>query len=88
MQYRMTNFRLNYYSNVCTFSYSFVWWDWSTWERHLDWLALSGINLPLAHVGQEAIWRRVFENLGLSQMDADAFFTGPAFLAWYKIIHY
>ncbi len=27
--------------------YSFVWWDWKDWEKHIDWMALNGINLPL-----------------------------------------
>uniref|UniRef100_H3A9S5 N-acetyl-alpha-glucosaminidase n=1 Tax=Latimeria chalumnae TaxID=7897 RepID=H3A9S5_LATCH len=51
--------RFRYYQNVCTQSYSFAWWDWKRWEREIDWMALSGINLPLAFTGQEAIWQRV-----------------------------
>ncbi|CAG5912406.1 unnamed protein product [Menidia menidia] len=45
--------------NVCTVSYSFVWWDWPRWEREIDWMALNGINLPLAFTGQEALWQEV-----------------------------
>lgn len=70
--------RYKYYQNVCTSSYSFVWWDWSRWEREIDWMALKGVNLALAFGGQEAIWRRVYDGLGIV---ADNF-TGPAFLAW------
>jgi alpha-N-acetylglucosaminidase len=51
--------RYRYYQNVCTSSYSFVWWNWTRWEREIDWMALNGINLPLAFTGQEEIWRRV-----------------------------
>ena len=51
--------RFRYYQNVCTVSYSFVWWDWERWEREIDWMAMNGINLPLAFNGQEEIWRRV-----------------------------
>lgn len=47
--------RIRYFSNVCTFSYSFVWWDWERWERHIDWLALQGFNLPLVQVGMVRI---------------------------------
>ena len=54
--------RLRYFGNVCTFSYSTVWWDWARWEKLIDWLALSGINSPLAFTGQEAIWQRVLYN--------------------------
>ena len=42
-----------YYQNVCTAGYSFVWWQWADWETHIDWMALNGINLPLAFSGQE-----------------------------------
>ncbi|XP_056672707.1 alpha-N-acetylglucosaminidase [Monodelphis domestica] len=74
--------RYRYYLNICTPSYSFVWWGWERWEREIDWMALNGINLVLAPVGQEAIWRRVYLTLGLNQTEIDEYFTGPAFLAW------
>uniref|UniRef100_A0A8C5Q036 Alpha-N-acetylglucosaminidase n=1 Tax=Leptobrachium leishanense TaxID=445787 RepID=A0A8C5Q036_9ANUR len=75
-------FRFRYYQNVCTSSYSFVWWNWTRWEKEIDWMALNGINLPLAFTGQETIWQRVYLALGLKQSEIDEFFTGPAFLAW------
>lgn len=53
--------RFRYYQNVCTFSYTSVWWDWTRWEREIDWMALNGINLPLAFTGQEALWQEVGE---------------------------
>ncbi|XP_013404322.1 alpha-N-acetylglucosaminidase isoform X3 [Lingula anatina] len=77
-----SNDRFRYYQNVCTSSYSFVWWNWTRWEREIDWMALNGINLPLAFTGQEAIWQKVYLKLGLSQKDLDEHFAGPAFLAW------
>ena len=52
-------FRFRYYQNVCTVSYSFVWWQWERWEQELDWMAMQGINLALAFNGQEAIWHKV-----------------------------
>jgi alpha-N-acetylglucosaminidase len=51
----------NYYQNVVTSSYSYVWWKWDQWEKEIDWMALQGINLPLAFTGQEAIWQKVFQ---------------------------
>ena len=36
----------SYYANVCTFSYSFVWYDLDAWVREIDWMAMNGINLP------------------------------------------
>ncbi|XP_065562829.1 alpha-N-acetylglucosaminidase-like isoform X2 [Artemia franciscana] len=74
--------RYRYYQNVCTFGYSSAWWNWSRWEREIDWMALQGINLPLAFIGQEAIFKRVFNNLGLSDAELEEFFVGPAFLPW------
>ncbi|XP_040392642.1 alpha-N-acetylglucosaminidase [Cygnus olor] len=77
--------RYRYYQNVCTQSYSYAWWDWARWEREIDWMALSGINLALAFVGQEFVWQRVYLSLGLNQSEIDAYFTGPAFLAWNRL---
>lgn len=40
---------------------SYVWWDWERWEKEIDWMALQGVNLPLAFTGQEAIWQKTFK---------------------------
>jgi alpha-N-acetylglucosaminidase len=37
--------------NVCTHSYSLVWYGWKEWEAFIDWMALSGINNYLAETG-------------------------------------
>ncbi|CAE1306025.1 NAGLU [Acanthosepion pharaonis] len=81
----VSNDQFRYYENVCTVSYSFVWYNWTDWERQIDWMALNGINLPLAFNGQEAIMQRVFTNMNFTQKDLDDFFTGPAFLAWFRM---
>ncbi|XP_020107774.1 alpha-N-acetylglucosaminidase isoform X1 [Ananas comosus] len=75
----------NYYQNVVTSSYSFVWWDWKRWEKEIDWMALQGVNLPLAFTGQEAIWQKVFQGFNVSSEDLYGFFGGPAFLAWSRM---
>ncbi|KFK25594.1 hypothetical protein AALP_AA8G134900 [Arabis alpina] len=74
-----------YYQNVVTSSYSYVWWGWERWEREIDWMALQGINLPLAFTGQEAIWQKVFKRFNISKEDLDDYFGGPAFLAWARM---
>ncbi|XP_074025966.1 N-acetyl-alpha-glucosaminidase isoform X1 [Leptinotarsa decemlineata] len=79
------NDRFRYYQNVCTTSYSFVWWNWKQWETHIDWMALNSFNLVLAFNGQEAIWERVYKKLNLTQQDIDEHFTGPAFLSWLRM---
>ncbi|KAK6188714.1 hypothetical protein SNE40_004838 [Patella caerulea] len=77
--------RFRYYQNVCTVSYSLAWLNWTRWERHIDWMVLQGINLPLAFTGQEAIFQRVYMNLGYSFQDLEEHFGGPAFLAWARM---
>lgn len=78
--------RFRYYQNVCTTSYSFVWWGWDQWAKHIDWMALNSFNLVLAFNGQEAIWERVYTKLNLTQSDIDEHFTGPAFLSWCVVL--
>ncbi|KAL7739059.1 hypothetical protein ACLKA6_011395 [Drosophila palustris] len=73
-----------YYQNVCTWSYSFVWWNIEQWRRHIDWMALMGINLSLAP-NQEAVWQDVYTELGLSDKEIDDHFAGPAFQAWQRM---
>lgn len=77
-----TKFNDRYFFNVCTFSYTMAWWDWKEWERQIDWMAMNGVNLPLAITGQEAVWSEVYKELGLSQQQIDSFLVGPAYLPW------
>lgn len=76
-----TRFFLNY----CTFGYSMTWWKWSDWEHFIDWMALNGINMPLAISGQEAIWYKVWRKLGLTDEEIRGYFTGPAHLPWHRM---
>lgn len=73
-------FRYRYCFNYCAFSYSLAFWDWAQWERMIDWMALHGINLPLAVTGQEAVWVEVGRKLGLSDRETKDFIVGPGFL--------
>ncbi|KAH9517193.1 Multidrug resistance-associated protein 4, variant 2 [Dermatophagoides farinae] len=77
--------KFRYYQNTCTASYSNVWWQWSRWQREIDWMALHGINLPLAFNGQEIVYRRTFQRFNMSTKEIDDYFTGPAFLAWNRM---
>jgi len=78
-------YRLRYFLNVCTFGYTMPYWDWDRWSEELDWMALHGVNMPLASVASEAIARRVWVKLGLSEEQADDFFTGAAYLPWHRM---
>jgi alpha-N-acetylglucosaminidase len=77
---RETPFAHRYFFNYCAFSYTMAWWDWPQWERMIDWMALHGINMPLAVTGQEAVWQAVGRRLGLSDAQVGEFFVGPAYL--------
>lgn len=76
-----------FFLNYCTFGYTMVWWQWADWERFIDWMAINGINLPLAITGQESVWYKVWRQLGLSDSDIRSYFTGPAHLPWHRMIN-
>ena len=40
-----------FFLNYCTYGYTLPWWQWEDWERLIDWMALNGVNLPLAITG-------------------------------------
>lgn len=71
-----------YYFNTVTFGYTTAFWNFEKWSLLLDWMALRGVNLPLAWVGYEAILVEVFQEVGLSNSEIAQFLTGPAFLPW------
>ncbi|TKA82717.1 hypothetical protein B0A55_01289 [Friedmanniomyces simplex] len=71
-----------YHFNTVTFSYSAAFWTWDDWELELDWLALRGVNLPLAWNGYEKILIDVFREAGFSDAEIASFLSGPAFQAW------
>ena len=77
--------KLRYYQNVCTVSYSMVWWDFERWQREIDWMALNGLNFILSFTGQEYVWKKLYESLGLTNAEIQSFFSGPAFLAWQRM---
>ncbi len=78
-------YRFVQYYNPCTFGYSTAYWDWSRWERELDWMAFHGITMPLAMEGQEAIWQSVWRSFGVTQLELDHFSTGPGHLPWHRM---
>jgi alpha-N-acetylglucosaminidase len=69
-----------YLMNYVTFGYVKPWWDWAQWERFIDWMALSGVNMPLAVTGQEGVWQAVCRKLGMSDAEIERFLPGPPYL--------
>jgi len=81
--HKATPYTYRYYLNYCTFNYTMSWWDWERWEREIDWMALNGINMPLALTGQNSIWQRVYKSFGFTDNDLKSFFSGPAHFNWF-----
>lgn len=79
---RETPYEHRVYLNYCTFSYTMAWWDWPRWEREIDWMALHGVNMPLAITGQEAVWQATLRKFKMSDDEIRSFICGPGFFAW------
>lgn len=78
-------FEHHYYFNVVTYGYSMPYWDWHRWEQEIDWMALHGLDMPLALVANEAISARVWRKLGLTDEEIASYFVGPAHLPWMRM---
>lgn len=80
---RVSPYKHRYYLNYCTFNYTMAWWDSARWQQEIDWMALNGINMPLALTGEEAIWQDVYHSLGFTDKELETFFTGPSYFSWF-----
>ena len=76
-------YKYRYYLNYCTFNYSMSWWDFDRWQEEIDFMALNGINMPLALTGQNSVWQRVYRRLGFTDEELESFFSGPAYFNWF-----
>jgi alpha-N-acetylglucosaminidase len=82
---RTSRIKNRFFLNYCTFGYTLPFWHWRDWQRCIDWMALNGINQPLAQTGNESIWQNVWRSCGLSDEEIRAYFTGPAYLPWHRM---
>ena len=76
---------IRFFLNYCTYGYTMPFWKWADWERFIDWMALNGVNMPLAITGQEAVWYNVWRSLGMTDEQVRSYFTGPAYLPWHRM---
>lgn len=83
--WQTTQNKYRHYFNVCTFGYTTAFWDWNRWREEIDWMALHGINMPLAMTGEEAAWQKVWQQQGLTDEEIRTFYGGPAFLPWHRM---
>ncbi|KAF9973710.1 hypothetical protein BGZ73_003010 [Actinomortierella ambigua] len=74
-----------YYTNVVSFGYQFPFWSWKRWEKEIDWMALNGVNMIPAYVGQEYVFREFYRSLNLTDEEIGNHFTGPAFAPWQRM---
>lgn len=81
--HKETPYQYRYYLNYCTFNYSMSWWDWKRWEKEIDWMALHGINMPLAITGEEYTWYVVYKEMGFTDDELKDFFCGPSYFSWF-----
>src|SRR5689334_21662937 len=81
--HKATPYPYRYYLNYCTFNYSMSWWNWERWQKEIDWMALHGINMPLAITGEEYTWYEVYKDMGFTGEDLKNFFCGPSYFSWF-----
>lgn len=70
------------YMNYCTLDYTMCWWDFDRWEKEIDFMAMNGINMPLAVIGTEAVWYETLLEFRFSDSEALDTISGPASWAW------
>lgn len=80
---RETDMMYRYDLNYCTYSYTMAFWDWERWQKEIDWMALHGINIPLAITGTDVVWRNVLKKLGYNKQEINEYIAGPGFQAWW-----
>lgn len=78
-------FQFNQAYNVCVYGYTTPFWHWADWRREIDWLALHGYNMAITMEGQEGVWDRIWKRHGLTDNDLKDFYSGPAFLTWFRM---
>lgn len=76
-------YRVRYFLNYCTFSYSMAFWDWPRWEKLLDWCAMHGVNMLLDLVGHEEVYRQLLRRYGYTEDEVRSFLPGAAYLPWF-----
>lgn len=69
--YQSANAQRRFSGNDMTEQYDANFWSWEDWEREIDLLALNGFNQVLVYVGQESVFYKTFEKLGVNNMLAE-----------------
>lgn len=76
-------YEVRYAYNYCTLSYTMPFYGYDEWQRELDYLALSGVNLILDTTATEALWVMYLQQFGYTLDEAKNFVCGYAYKAWW-----
>ncbi|MGI6341461.1 MAG: alpha-N-acetylglucosaminidase TIM-barrel domain-containing protein [Bacteroidales bacterium] len=76
------NYKMFSYLDFNSFGNEVAYWTWRDWEKELDYMAINGINIAPAMLGQEIVWQKVYRKMGISGTQLDNFFSSPAYQPW------
>lgn len=76
-------YEVRYAYNYCTLSYTMPFFGYEKWQRELDFLMLSGVNLILDLTGTEALWVSYLQKLGYTADEAKDYVCGYCYKAWW-----
>ena len=76
-------YKIRYAYNYCTLSYTNAFFGYDDWQRELDYLALSGVNVILDTTATEALWVSYLQKFGYNADDAKNYVSGYAYKAWW-----
>lgn len=76
-------YEVRYAYNYCTLSYTMPFFGYDKWQRELDFLMLSGVNLVLDLTGMEAVWVSYLQKLGYTADQAKDYVCGYCYKAWW-----
>ena len=79
---RDTPYAYRYALNENVDGYTAPYWDWPRWQREIDVLALSGINMVLIERGTDTVLYRTFRDIGYSDSEIRRWLTEPAHQNW------
>ncbi len=81
--YQSSPYKVRYAYNYCTLSYTTPFYGYEAWQRELDFLMLSGVNLILDTTGTEALWVSYLQKLGYTTDEAKDYVSGPCYKAFW-----
>lgn len=71
--YRETHIQIGYTTYA---PWQRLFWNWETWEKEIDRMALNGINACPVWTGTECIWKEFLTDYGLDEKDINQYLFG------------